>query len=167
MRRIEYIEFAKALNEIEINDFNKFLVYAIKLTKIKTQKFIDEVIEKEKELFFPEYVNVESMRIKILEKFSKKDEDGKPIIKNDIFQVEDQESCSKELREHYESNKEIFEKHLALRKEYEKFMEEEIEPAIVKTSFVNIPQNIKDEIQYNVLNMFVKETEEEIEKLLG
>lgn len=167
MKRIDFVKFIKDLERVDISNFNKFLVYSIRLTKNKCQPIIDDISEKEKELFFPEYVIAEQKRFDILFKYSKKDENNKPLFIQEEFIIEDVESCKNELIKNRETFKDVYDKYIQLEKSYNEFMNVDIEVPFVKTSFSNIPDNIKDKTTDDILYKFVKESEEELEKLIG
>lgn len=166
MKRFEVIKFVENLNKIDIQDFNKFLVYAIRITKSKMLKILEEAQEKEKELYTKEFISAENSRISILRKFAEKDETGDPMIIDGEFLIYNTKDCKKEVQDNYEKNKEAIDRFVEDSKVYDSYMNEEIGDPIVKTSFTNIPETIKDNFTDEILRKFVKESEEELEKLI-
>ena len=47
----------------------------------------------------PEVIEYEEKRIKICEEFAKKDDTGKPVIENDLYQIDDQETFKGKMAE--------------------------------------------------------------------
>ncbi len=169
MIRKDAIEFYKNLNELKTGEYNKFLLYSIIKTKLELVKLYDEVIIKEKEIInFEPVRDFQKKKAKILATYCERDSENKAIVIDNNVKIKEEfiNVADSELKSLAESYTKDFETHENMISNYNKFMLEEVDVNIIKTSFKNIPETTTPEI-FEILVKFVKETDSEIESLQG
>lgn len=169
MTRLEVVDLYKKLSSLPKKEYNRFFLYSIEKTKAELKPIIEIVAKKEYEIVYDEKIRqFENERISILEENSNKDETGKPIILDNRYDIPTEKSDSvreqtANLSKKYEDD---FKRIDSLRTEFEIFLKEEVEVDIVKTSFKTIPETLDMDL-FNTVMKLVKETDEEIQALIG
>lgn len=161
MNRKEAVELFNKISNLKNKEYNKFLLYSIMKTKIELKKIFDEVIDKERVLVQnPRLIEFERSRISILEKYSEKDEFGKPIISNNRYEISPENSkfVNEEISKLQETFREDIRKQEDEMRNYDIFVSENITINISKTNFKNLPDNLSPE-DFEVLMNFVDDTE--------
>ena len=82
-------------------------------------------------------------RVVLAVKYAKKDKDGKPIIVNNVYQMEDQKAFDKEFEKLKKENKVILDVRMKQIEEYEKLLEEESKITPYKIKQENLPADMK------------------------
>lgn len=161
MKRSEIIDLHSNLSLFDIRSGNKFFMFALEKNKATIKQILSEIDNKRTELIPSGYVEFENARLALLNEYAERDESGNSIIENGRVKLTDYEKFSEkfsELRGKYSSA--ISELEEADRKMTE-FLKEDISIDFAKISFKFIPDIITAE-QFNVIKVFVKETDEEI-----
>lgn len=169
MIRKDAVEFYKKLNELKTGEYNKFLLYSIIKTKSELVKLYDEVIVREKEIIqFEPMREFQNKKAKILATYCERDSENKAIVVDNNVKIKEEfiTVVDSELRTLAESYTKDFETHDTIISDYNKFMLENVDVNIIKTSFKNLPETTTPEI-FELLVKFVKETDSEVESLQG
>lgn len=169
MTRLEAVELFKSISTLPKKEYNRFFLYAVEKTKVELKSIIDEAGKKEYEIIYDEKLRqFEKDRISILEKFSNRDESDKPIIVENRYDISEDKSdeVRKEMVELSEKYADDVKRVDSLKDEFTKFVNEEIEVNIVKTSFKTIPETLDSDLFATVIKL-VKESDEEIQALVG
>lgn len=165
MKRVDVVEFYKALNTIPKGEYNRFLLYSIEKTKENLLPIVKQISDKE-ESIKKDIFEFEKKRYNILGVYSVKDESGNPIVENSQVVIQEefktivQESIAS-LRKEYSA---AFEKFKEDDKLFGEYLEEDVDVSFVKVSFKNLPKTLNTDT-FNVLLKLVKETDEEIQLL--
>lgn len=169
MTRFDVVELFKIISSLPKKEYNRFFLYAVEKTKTELKTIIDEAGKKEYEIIYDEKLRqFEKDRISILEKFSNRDESDKPIIVENRYDISEDKSdeVRKEMVELSEKYADDVKRVENLRVEFNQFLKEEIEVNVVKTSFKTLPETVDSEL-FGTLLKLVKETDEEIQALVG
>lgn len=123
--------------------------------------------ELEKQFFSDEYKEFEQKRIKLINNYQLKDEDGKPIT-NERGPVIDENNKSlntewTKLREEYKSS---IEEREEINKQYEEILQEDVEIKVIKISFNDLPDDIVAATEFTSIKLLIKETDDELDELL-
>jgi len=104
------------------------------------------------------YKEYDKARVAVNEKYCLRDNDGKPVIKNNEYQilVDKQELLDKEIDELKETYKEVVEEHESQKVEIDDFCKEEIELDLIEIPLKFIPESITVD-QMEILSKIVKE----------
>ena len=90
-----------------------------------------------------EYMKFEKeIRIPMVEKFAKKDDKGKPIQKDNQYEIEDQKGLVKAFAKVKEENKEVFEAREKQVLEYNELLKTDSDVVLFKISKDELPSNI-------------------------
>ena len=101
-----------------------------------------EMIQKSFRQPIPEAQEYEQKRIKLCVEFSKKDDDNKPIINNDIYLIDNLEDFNLKLKELQDFYKIYIEEQEIINKENIEFLDEEIEIDFYKIKFDVLPLDL-------------------------
>jgi hypothetical protein len=170
-RRMVYEFFMVVNNFIKEKmkeDVDKRFSYAVHLNLENLESEIKAINEAKKPS--AKYEEYQQKKTMIGEKYSDKDENGKPILVesmgNQIYKVEvNKEEATKEIIKLNEEYSETIKERQKGLKEFQELMEEEVEVDICKISFKYFPDkyNIFD---HGIIKLMIKETKEEMEALL-
>lgn len=169
MTRIDAAELFKTISSLPKKEYNRFFLYAVEKTKTELKTHIEEIAKREYEVVYDENLRkFENERIDILERYAVKDEAGKPVIVDNKYDISPEnmeivKTETKELSDKYEAD---FVRVQDARKAFQEFIKEEIEVNVVKTSFKTLPENMDSDL-FNVVLKLVKETDEEIQAMVG
>lgn len=89
-----------------------------------------------------EYKEFDKKRIKLAEKYSKKDEKGKPIIKDNNYELENAEEFNKAFKTLQIENQELWDAREKQVNEYNELLKTESEVVLHKVNITDVPQNI-------------------------
>jgi antirestriction protein len=98
----------------------------------------------------------EKERIELNEKYAVKDKDGKPVIKEENYQISDKVAFDKELNKLKEKHKEAIEERENQVKEVDELQKEEIELELREIPLDIVPQDITVS-QMDSLSLLIKE----------
>ncbi len=90
-----------------------------------------------------EFNEYDQKRATLAEKYSKKDKEGKPVIVNNVYQMDDQAGFDKEFEKLKKENKDVISVREKQIEDYVKFLEEESKVTPFKIKQENLPSNIK------------------------
>jgi hypothetical protein len=113
---------------------------------LRTKKYLKGIVECFQELQapFPELLEFDKKRVAICEELSEKDENGKPVLEDNNFKI--QEGKLDELNEKVEAvreeYKEWFDKAEDRKKEIEEFLQEETEVEVHQVSIDDFPAEL-------------------------
>lgn len=127
-----------------------------------------EQIVKARKSEIKEFEVFETKRKSILDTYSLKDENDKPVLNGDkcVFKSkEDEKKVTELLKNLAEEYKDVLSERQKEIDIYNELIQEEIEVDIVKTSFKYFPEQMNSEFTF-VLRPMMKETDEELENLL-
>lgn len=147
MTRIELVNFYHALQEIK-GTFSKYLYYSIEKTKANLKVEYEIIGKKEQELTrTPEIVAYENYRQQLVQQYCDKNEDGSPNIETKDGQtlykmVENKEKFEESMKELTEINRPHLDKAQVNQFEFNRYLQEEVEVNVVKTSFKYLPDEI-------------------------
>ncbi len=102
---------------------------------------------------YKEYTEYDKERVALAVKYSKRDENGKPIIEKNNYQIEDQKAFDEEFKKLTEEKKEILDKRNTQIDEYEKLLEEDIKITLYKIKQENLPSDIKTQDMRAIFNL--------------
>lgn len=102
---------------------------------------------------YKEYTEYDKERVKLAVKYSKKDENGKPVIENNVYQIEDQKAFEEVVNKLREEKKETIEKRNHQIDEYGKLLEEETKITLYKIKEENLPADIKTQDMRAIFNL--------------
>lgn len=148
--------------------YNKFFAYFAIRNVQHLLPEIESINALKKMLIAPDEVTeFEKLRDELIEKYADRDSDNKLIFieQNDVITytfTNDKVSFDDGMAVLIEKYKEPVEKHEKSIKEFYELMNEEVEIEVAKISFKHVPDNI----DMNIINLFLNETPEEVEKLL-
>jgi pyruvate-formate lyase len=124
------------------------------LGNLKGVKFA-YIIAKNKEVIKPELVAIQEAgkmkdnykeydkeRVELNEKYALKEKDGKPVIKDENYQIKDKETFEKALKELQEKHKEAIDEREAQIKEVNDLVKEEIEMDLKTLPLAIVPEDI-------------------------
>lgn len=153
------INIFKELNSFDkTSQYSKYLLFTISKNVKKFETIFNEVVAKEKELQTEEYVELEKGRLAILRKYSKKGEDGNPVVSENSVTIDEElkEEFDAELAKYIEDNKEAISKYEKDSKAYKEWILEEIEFEFDKVKFEYIPEMI-DVKTFQLFSLLVAE----------
>lgn len=169
MTRNEVVELYKGISSLPKKEYNRFFLYAVEKTKTELKTIIDEIAKKEYAIVYDEKkLEFEKERVALLEKFSNRDESDKPVIIDNRYDISEgkTEELRKEMTELTSKYSDDMKRVDSLLSEFQEFLKEEIDVAVVKTSFKTIPETLDLDLFTTVLKL-VKESDEEIQALVG
>lgn len=158
MKRYASIELIKKLNELKSDrKYSKFLLLSIIKTLTELEKIKKEAEEKEMALYSEEYKTFTNSRLSLLKVYSEKDEEGKPIVEQDQVKIseDNKEEFETEFKKLLELNKEVVEKFNSDSKEFQTWIEEDVEVKITKVDFKYLPEELFVE-EYNTLSYLLE-----------
>lgn len=91
----------------------------------------------------PSYNEYDTKRVEIAKKYAKKDMIGNPVIVNNKYEMEDQETSDKEFSILKEENEEVIGARTKQINEYEKLLDEECIAELYKIKQEYLPQDIQ------------------------
>lgn len=103
-----------------------------------------KAIEKTTE-FTPDFKNYEKERIELASKHAKKDEEGKVVIENGRYILEDKDTADQEFKELREKYKEALEERDQQLEDYKALLEEESSVELFKIKLSDVPEDISTE----------------------
>ena len=139
MKKKELISLYQGLNQLGSLSGVKF-AYAI----TRNISYLKPEIEAlEKAIAAPEeYKTFDNLRVKLLEKYSKKDKAGKAVITNNNYDIEDQVVFDKAFEKLKKEHKGVFEAREKQIKDYVALLDEEATVSFHKIKQEDIPANI-------------------------
>jgi len=147
MKRIDIKNIKECLDGIS-PDSIKFLIIVEKNKQLLSKEFelIKTILER---AYLEEYKTIEQERQSILSKYSNKDKDGNPILKNNSYDLD--KTKMKEFEEDMtlfnSTNKEIIEKQNLRLKDVEAFMLEEVDIELFKISLEEFPDEYSEHLE--------------------
>jgi len=164
--RKEFIEMYRKLEELS-ETYNKKVLFVIFKNKQILKEILDIVITKESEIISDEYKNFEIQRRNLLLIYCERDSENKPIVQNEQFVIkqEQQNKFNEVIKQLFDDYKEVIGKYEEDKNTFEAFVNEKIELDFAKFSFNDLPEDMSIE-RYSLLSNFIKETEEELIKLV-
>jgi len=106
-----------------------------------------------------EYVKFEKeVRLPLVEKYAKRDEEGKLIVKGGNYEIENQEEFDKEFEKIKKENQEVWNEREKQVNEYGSFLNTESTLELYKINFSDFPQDISVEQMYQ-LSAIINEDE--------
>lgn len=111
---------------------------------LKNKKKIEEEIKLFEEIVKPnpKFEEYEQNRIKLCEKHSEKNENGKPIILQDKYKITDEIKFNSELDELKKDYNSVINERIKQINDYNEMLEEELNIEFEKINFDSIPENI-------------------------
>jgi len=82
-------------------------------------------------------------RVALAEKYAKKDAEGKPVVVNNAYQIEEQKTFDKEFDKIKKENKTVLDARTKQIEDYEKLLEEESKVTPYKIKQENLPEDMK------------------------
>lgn len=162
MKRIQAAELFKALSKIPNRDYNRFLLYSIEKSKSVLFEIVQDVSNRER-VVIDLVSQYENQRKVMVETYCERDAEGKPVIENENYKLTPENESA------------IMSKLYSLRtdmnidskiSEFEAYVQEDVEVALVKTSFKNLPEQIDPEL-FATLMTLIKETEAELAEIVA
>jgi len=157
MEKVERIKLFGLLNAIESVKTIKDVKFAYAL--VKNKKRIKEEIEllKEATKVSDKLQEYEKKRIMLCKQYCEKDDNKKPIIKNNSYcGLDNNKNFNEEIKKLREEYKEELDNREKQIEDYNKLLEEKVEIDFYKISLKNIPQDISAE-QLEPLMILVNE----------
>ena len=144
MKRYKIVELKRSLEELKQDKkYNKYVLFSIVKTLKTLEPIIADIVKEEEKLYSDEYKTYENSRLSLLKVYADKNENGEPIIKDNIVQVTNKyEEFEVEFNKLKENNKEILESTLEKSKSFNEYMEEEVEVEITKFKFEYMPDEL-------------------------
>lgn len=166
MKRIEADLFLKEIKTVYVEKPNKYLTYAIQKTISNLEDISKEIAEKYKSLNSKEFFDLEQGRLKIVEKYFEKGEDGNPVIEGDYYKVDKkfEQVLSEEMNQYQEDNKELIQKYNDTTKTFDEYLSEDVGEVVVKVSIKNFPEYL-DQNTFKILSKLIKESDKEVSEL--
>ena len=142
MKNSELIELFVALQKVEKLPGAKF-AYAV----AKNNALLKTEINSINAAVSPteEYTKYDKERVELAKKYSKKDNNGEPVVKDNAFDIEDTASFEKDLKELQEKHKEAIDSRENQIKEFEKLLEEKNDVELFKIPYTDVPEQITGE----------------------
>lgn len=103
-----------------------------------------------------DFKKFEQERIELAKKHAKKDEKGEPVLKNNNYQLEDEDAFKVEFESLKEKNKEVIEAREAQTKEFNELLEKENDIKFHKISIKDVPEDITT-VQMNQIYSLISE----------
>ena len=159
LSRETLFNLSKTLVELDVKKYDKYFLLAVTHAKAVLEPIVEEIKKKTSELYSEEYAKYNNLRLSILAKYAKKDENGNPIITNDQVNIPQEaiQDASKEVETLMVTHKDVIEKFETVKREFEAFVKEEIEVELPKISFEHFPTEIEKHV-WEPLKVFVKES---------
>jgi len=107
--------------------------------------------------FSKDFQKYDLERVELAKKFSKKDKDGKDVVVNNAFVLEDEKGFRKELEILKKSNKKVIEIREKQVEDLNKLLEEESNIKLHKIQKEDIPENITGSQLFNILSIINEE----------
>lgn len=89
-----------------------------------------------------EFKKFEDKRMELVNKFGKKDDKGKPLVKDNEYEMDNKEEFEKEFETLKEENKEVYEARQKQIEEYNELLKSESTVVLHKIQLSDVPQNI-------------------------
>ena len=138
MKYIEILNLADALSKLNLPGVKFAYAVAKNLNILKVEVQALETARKTTE----DYNKFDKERIALATKHAKKDDNGKPIVVGQNFEIENMEEFEYELAVLKEKHKEAIEKREAQLKDFEDLLQKEVEIKLHKIALEDVPQSI-------------------------
>jgi len=167
LKMFEIKSLLNILKKFETVKNKKIAYFALRNSHL----LVDELAplnELEKQFFSDEYKEFEQKRIELVNKYQLKDEANNPLVKDDGTHdfgenVEVLENEWKKLRAKYKSS---IDERDEINKQYEEILKEDVELKVIKISFNDLPDDIIEATEFNIMKLLIKETDDELDELL-
>jgi hypothetical protein len=140
MKNKDLITLAQTLNEVSYLKGKQF-AYAVFKNKSLIEQEV-KIFEQLRKDPHPDFQNYENERNIVCINYSKKDDNGNPIITNNAYQIEDMNGFNTDMQELGEKYKDVLDDMNNARKEYEDFLEKESSVQLIKVNFNDIPEDV-------------------------
>jgi len=140
MKNKDLITLAQTLNQVSELKGRDF-AYAVFKNKSLIEQEI-KIFEQLRKEPHPDFQNYENERNIVCINYSKKDDNGNPVIVNNAYQIEDMNAFNADMAELQEKYKEVIGDMNDARKEYEDFLEKESTIQLIKVKYENIPNDV-------------------------
>lgn len=126
---------------------------------IKNKKRLLEEVESIEEVnaASSEFMAYEQKRVKLCESHAKKGEDGKPLIEQDNFVLEDKEKFDKEFKALSEEHKEVVEARKEQTKQVQELLEQPSDVKLHKIKLEELPEDLEAATVEAILPMIWEE----------
>lgn len=159
MKRRETVELYKKITGISKKEYSKHLLLAIMKTKNSIKDVVDEIVDRETKLVNDDSFRIlETNRVQILEKYSNKDENGVPVIKNNSYDIPEESIsiATEEMAEMRKQNQKLIDEYNKKTYEYTEYVESDVDVQIYKTKIENLPEKLEP-AEFEFLMNFVEE----------
>lgn len=140
MKNKDLVTFAQTLGQIS-GLRGKSFAYAVFKNKSLVEQEL-KVFEELRKEPHPDYQNYENERMIVCINYSKKDDNGNPVINNNQYIIEDWTGFSGDMKEITDKYKEVVEDMENTQKEYNIFMEKEATLNFIKVKYEDIPNDV-------------------------
>lgn len=166
--RDQLVGIYKTINEISKDKLNKFVLFALDKNRTKLQEVVDELSNREASLYTEEYKAYDTARVDIIKKYAVRGEDGEIVITNDnaTIKPESISEAEAELKELESRFAETLSTYKESVDEFRKFINETVDFEFTKIAFKFIPDDLSGK-EFALFKLLLKETDEELEGLLG
>jgi len=155
--RSKAIEIYQTIQTIRYEKANPKFPYALSKNKGKLQPIINEIREKGRPpIENDDYKKFDDERLELCKEMSEKDKDGNPVVDKGEYKVKDIEDFNKKIEALKKKHKSAIEKEDDRKKEYDKFIEEEIEVEFHKINLDLCPENLSVD-QMDKISIFIQE----------
>jgi hypothetical protein len=140
MKNKDLIALAQTLNQVSDLKGKDFAYGVFKNKSLIEQEI--KIFEQLRKAPHPDFQNYENERNIVCINYSKKDDNGNPIITNNAYQIEDMNGFNADMAELQIKYKEVLDDMTAARKEYEDFLEKESTIQLIKVKIENVPNDV-------------------------
>lgn len=140
MKNKDLVTFAQTLGQIS-GLRGKSFAYAVFKNKSLVEQEL-KVFEELRKEPHPDYQNYENERMIVCINYSKKDDNGNPVINNNQYIIEDWTGFNGDMKEITDKYKEVVEDMENTQKEYNIFMEKEATLNFIKVKYEDIPNDV-------------------------
>ena len=167
LKMFEIKSLLNILKKFETVKNKKIAYFALRNSHL----LVDELAplnELEKQFFSDEYKEFEQKRLELVTKYQLKDEENNPLVKEDgthdfgageaALDVE-----WKKLRAEYKSS---IDEREEINKQFEEILKEDVELKVIKINFNDLPDDIIEATEFDIMKLLIKETDDELDELL-
>jgi len=156
----------EVLKQFETVKNKKIAYFALRNTHILIDE-LSPLIELEKQFYSDEYNIFDNKRNKLVEENQLKDENGKPLVNHNGPVFGDKlEAVNKKWEELTTDYKDVIAERVSLNKQYEEILKEDITFNIIKISFKDLPDDIVEAKNFEIIKYLIKENDDELDELL-
>ena len=140
MKNSELIQLSQSLNQVT-GIKGKDFAYAVFKNKMILESEM-RIFEQLRQDPHPDYTNYENERSIVCINYSKKDDNGNPVIQNQQYVIEDWDNFNRDMEEIRVKYKSVLDQMELAQKEISEFMNRESNVDLLKVSFKDLPDDI-------------------------